>query len=68
MLYADEIVLFGTRREEVENKQEEWRMATYGIQGAEDQLKENCMPDVQWRWELGCNMGYWAVKKAQEKK
>ena len=27
MLYADDIVLCSTRREEIENKQEEWRRA-----------------------------------------
>ena len=50
MLYADDIVLCGTRSEVVENKLEEWRRAMR--QRAEDQYKENCLPEVQCRWEL----------------
>ena len=54
MLYADDIVLCGTRKEEVENKLEEGRRAM------EDRgLKINIdKPVVQWRTELGWKFRY----------
>ena len=52
MLFADEIVLRSTRREEVETKLDEWRMAVQD-KGLNINIKKMYMPNVQWRWELG---------------
>ena len=52
MLYDDDIVLCSTRREDVESKLEEWRRAMI------NSSKETRIPEVQWRLELGWELGY----------
>ena len=52
MLYDDDIVLCSTRREDVESKLEEWRRAMI------NSSKETRIPQVQWRLELGWELGY----------
>ena len=56
MLYADDIVLCGTRSEVVVKKQEVKK--GYGRPRAEDKYKENCLPEDQLRWELGWKLRY----------
>ena len=29
----------------------------------EDQQKENCLPEVQWRWELGWKRRYQSIQR-----
>ena len=57
MLYDDDIVLCSTRREEVENKLEEWRRAME-YRGLEISRKKPVYLEVQWRLELGWELGY----------
>ena len=57
MFYTYDIVLCGTRREEVENKLEEWRRAMED-RGLKINIKDNFLREVQWRWELGWKLRY----------
>ena len=57
MLYADDIVLCGTRSEVVENKLEEWRRVMED-RGLKINRKKTVYPEVPCRWELGWKLGY----------
>ena len=54
MIFADDIVLRSTRRDEVKKKLR---------QGAEYQQKENCIQDVQWTSELGWELRYQSTRR-----
>ena len=54
MIYADNIVLGSTRREDVEKKLR---------QGAEYQQKENCIQEVQCTSELGWELRYQSTRR-----
>ena len=66
MLYDDNIVLCSTRREEVENKLEEWRRAMEDKGLEISIMKETRMyiPEVQWKLELGWELGYQSTGRA----
>ena len=57
MLYVDVIVWCGTRREEAKKKLEEWRRAMED-RGMKINIERKCLPEVQWRWELGWKLRY----------
>ena len=58
--YANDIVhvLCSTRRDEVENKLEEWVRAMGSHGGGWVSVEKTRIPEVQWRLELGWELGY----------